>query len=200
MAKTNPARVPASIERVGELLVEASRLSNHKEFIVIGSLSVLASAMPAPKEMLMSIDVDFYPRLDPGRAGEIAMQLGPDSAFAAANGLYADAVNPHLAALPEGWEQRLHRVKHPEGVLGLYLDPNDCAVAKLARSERRDQTWVRQGVLAGIIDPAVVHARMKSAPFLDVKERDRAARNLIRQVELAQVQSKLADADKQLKR
>lgn len=196
MAMTKVARTPASIERVGELLVEASRLSNHKEFIIIGSLSVLASKMPAPKEMLMSIDVDLYPRLDPGRAGDIARKLGPDSAFAAAKGLYADAVNPHLAALPEGWEQRLHRVRHPEGVLGLYLDPNDCAVAKLARSERRDQQWVRQGISAGIIDPVVVHTRMKSAPFLDAKERDRAARNLIRQAELAKVQSKLADANK----
>ncbi len=83
MAKPTP-ETPADIDRVGELLVEASKLSNHKEFVIIGSLSVLASEIPAPDEMLMS-----------------------------------DAVSPFLAALPDGWEERLHRVAHPEGVIGL---------------------------------------------------------------------------------
>ncbi|WP_282297124.1 DUF6036 family nucleotidyltransferase [Stenotrophomonas sp. PS02289] len=119
MAKPTPPETPADIDRVGELLVEASKLSNHKEFVIIGSLSVLASEASAPDEMLMSIDVDFYPRLDPGRAGEIARQLGPESEFAEKRGLYADAVSPSLAALPDGWEERLHRVEHPEGVIGL---------------------------------------------------------------------------------
>lgn len=169
---------PANIERVGELLVEASRLSNHKEFVVIGSLSVLASQKQAPREMLMSIDVDLYPRLDPGRAGEIARKLGPDSTFAEKKGLYADAVSPYLACLPDDWEDRLQPVSHPEGVTGLYLDPNDCAVAKLARNEDRDQQWVRQGIRAGIVDPEIVARRMVTAPFLDTAEREQARRSL----------------------
>lgn len=37
MAKPTP-ETPADIDRVGELLVEASKLSNHKEFVIIGSL------------------------------------------------------------------------------------------------------------------------------------------------------------------
>jgi hypothetical protein len=169
---------PADLETVGALLVEASRLSNHKEFVIIGSLSVLATGKATPSQMLMSMDVDLYPRLDPGRAGEIARALGPDSRFAQERGLYADAVSPHLAALPEGWEARLVRVEHPAGVIGHYLDPNDCAVAKLARSETRDLRWVRQGIAAGIIDPTIVERRMASAPFLDQAEHDRAKRNL----------------------
>ncbi|MEJ5208822.1 hypothetical protein [Denitratimonas sp. CY0512] len=92
------------LAKVGELLVEASRISAHKEFVVIGSLSVLASTLAPPARMVMSIDVDFYPRLDPGRASEIARELGPESAFAERFGLYADAVSPQLAALPDGWE------------------------------------------------------------------------------------------------
>lgn len=46
---------------MGDLLVEASKVSHHKEFVVIGSLSVLASTIPPPSRMLMSVDVDFYP-------------------------------------------------------------------------------------------------------------------------------------------
>lgn len=61
---------------------------------------------------------------------------------------------------------------------GFYLDPNDCAVAKLARIERRDQHWVRQGIRAGIIKPDVVERRMTTAPFLDARERNRAAASL----------------------
>lgn len=133
----------------------------------------------------MSVDVDFYPRLDPGRAGEIARALGPDSDYAEKHGLYADAVSPSLPALPEGWESRLRRVEHPEGVIGLYLDPNDCAVAKLARNERRDQQWVLQGIRAGLIDPLIVAGRMGTAPFLDMRERRKAEQSLKTQTELA---------------
>lgn len=166
------------LAKVGELLVEASRISAHKEFVVIGSLSVLASTLAPPARMVMSIDVDFYPRLDPGRASEIARELGPESAFAERFGLYADAVSPQLAALPDGWEGRLVRVEHRDGVVGFYLNPDDCAVAKLARSEPRDLRWVGEGIRAGIIDPGIVEQRMPSAPFLDQAEHERARSSL----------------------
>ena len=109
--------------------------------------------------------------------------MGPDSKFAEEKGLYADAVSPHLAALPDGWEGRLVQVEHPQGVIGHYLDPNDCAVAKLARSELRDKRWVREGIASGIIDPEIVAQRMKHAPFLDMQERDRAINSLNAQVQ-----------------
>ncbi len=54
MAPPKRPDVPADLARVGELLVEASKLSNHKEFVIIGSLSVLAASIPAPDAMLMS--------------------------------------------------------------------------------------------------------------------------------------------------
>lgn len=190
MAKPTKPRIPADIGRVGELLVEASKISKHKEFVIIGSLSVLASPTPAPPQMLMSVDVDFYPRQDPGRAGEIVRELGHDSKFMERKGLYADAVSPHLAALPDGWEDRLQRVEHPEGVVGFYLEANDCAVAKLARNQQRDKQWVREGIAAGIIDPGVVEHRMKTAPFLDQAEHAKAVKSLHIQADLAKARSR----------
>jgi len=161
-------------DQIGALLAEAHKLTNHREFVVMGSLSVLGAVASAPSAMLMSIDVDLYPLRDPGRAGEIARELGQGSAFEREHGYYADAVSPALAALPDGWEERLHRIEYPDQVVALYLDPNDAAVAKLARCEPRDRRWVREGLKAGIIDADIVERRMASAPFLDQAEQDRA--------------------------
>ncbi len=44
MAKHKPPEIPADIDRVKELLVEASKQSNHKEFVIIGSLPALGSS------------------------------------------------------------------------------------------------------------------------------------------------------------
>lgn len=166
-------------DQIGTLLTEASKLTHHKEFVIMGSLSVLGAVAEAPSAMLLSIDVDLFPLRDPGRAGEIARSLGQGSAFEREHGYYADAVSPGLAALPEGWEGRLHRIAYSDHVVGLYLDPNDAAVAKLARSEPRDRRWVREGIKAGIVNADVVERRMTSAPFLDQAEHDRARRSLV---------------------
>ena len=88
-------------DQIGTLLTEASKLTHHKEFVIMGSLSVLGAVAEAPSAMLLSIDVDLFPLRDPGRAGEIARSLGQGSAFEREHGYYADAVSPGLAALPE---------------------------------------------------------------------------------------------------
>lgn len=173
-------------DQIGVLLREANKLTHHTEFVIMGSLSVLGAVAQAPAAMLLSIDVDLYPLRDPGRAGEIARSLGQGTAFEREHGYYADAVSPALAALPEGWENRLHRIEYSHQVVGLYLDPNDAAVAKLARNEPRDRRWVREGIKAGIVDGATVERRMASAPFLDQAEQDRARRSLSEQRRLAE--------------
>lgn len=161
-------------EQVGKLLVEAHRVTAHKEFVIIGSLSVLGVVPDPPDVMVYSVDVDLYPRLDPGRAGEIMAALGESSEFYSRNGIYADAVSPDLAVLPEGWEKRVHRIEYPEGVVGLYVDPNDVAVSKLARGQPNDIRWVREGLAAGILDADAVSTRMADAPFLDQNEHEHA--------------------------
>lgn len=161
-------------EQIGRLLTEARKLTNHREYVIVGSLSILGKIANPPAEMVYSIDVDMYPRLDPGRAGEIADSLGQGTDFEQKHGYYADAVSPVLPTLPEGWEERLVRIEYPDHVVGLYLDPNDCAVSKYARLEPRDRRWIREGFKAGVLDPAVIEQRMRSAPFLDEAEEVRA--------------------------
>ena len=60
-------RGPMTIEDIETLLVEAAKLSNHRNFVVAGSLSVLGAVMRPPAEMLISRDVDLYTKLDPDR-------------------------------------------------------------------------------------------------------------------------------------
>lgn len=116
---------------VAHLLTEAMRITKHSDYVIIGSLSVLGATATPPDSMTGSIDVDLYPKNDPGRAYEIAARLGLGSDFEQRFGYYADAVSPMLPTLPEGWEQRL-----------IKIDRERCC-RMVSRSERRRHFQVR---------------------------------------------------------
>ncbi|MBI2397437.1 MAG: hypothetical protein HYV17_06530 [Xanthomonadales bacterium] len=169
-------------DAIGLLLREASKLTQHREFVIVGSLSILGACANPPEAMVLSIDVDLYPLLDPGRATEIGVALGQSSPFETRHGYYADAVSPALPALPEGWESRLWPVRYDDDVVGWFLDPDDAAVSKLARSEPQDLRWIREGLKIGILKPGTIESRMRDAPFLDQAEHDRARNSLRNEV------------------
>lgn len=162
------------------LFSEARRLTNHSEFVVVGSLSILGIVQGnnVPARMLMSIDVDCYTRADPGRIFELKDALGEGSAFEAANGYYLDPVSPNLPVLPDQWEARLIPRGLGDGVLIFFLEPNDAAVSKYARGEPRDREWIRAGLEAGILSAPIIESRFPQTHFLDAAERDRAFRGL----------------------
>lgn len=87
---------------IDRLLSEAMRITSHRDFVIIGSLSVLGAVENPPDSMTGSIDVDLYPKNDPGRASEVAIALGLGSEFSLTFGYYADAVSPMLPTLPDG--------------------------------------------------------------------------------------------------
>lgn len=163
-------------EKISVVLAEAKRLTHHTDYVIMGSLSILGSVAVPPPRMATSIDVDCYPLHDPGRADEISRAIGQGSDFEKEHGFYADALRPTIAALPEGWESRLVRLDFPDDIRAHFLEPNDAAVAKLARCEERDKRWVREGLLAGILDENVIETRIRTAPFLDQAEQDRATK------------------------
>ncbi|MEQ1914358.1 MAG: hypothetical protein HOP24_01725 [Sideroxydans sp.] len=146
---------------VSHLLAEAMRLTQHRDYVIIGSLSILGVTAAPPDSMTGSIDVDLYPKNDPGRTFEIAAALGLGSAFEQRFGYYADAVSPMLPTLPEGWEARLINVAFDNGVTAWFLDPNDAAISKYVRSEPRDRTWIRAGLLARFISLPTVEYRLR---------------------------------------
>ncbi len=71
----------------------------------------------------------------------------------------------------------IHQVL-PSGVKVQFLDPNDCAISKLARSEPKDREWVSAGLRSGILSLPTIEYRMRETLFLDAEEQQKAARSL----------------------
>jgi hypothetical protein len=157
---------------IHRLLVEARRLTNHRDYVIIGSLSVLGAVAQPPELMTQSIDVDLYPKDDPGRAPEIADALGQGSEFEDTFKYYADAVSPKLPTLPEGWHDRLIKVNFDSGVAAWFLDPNDAAISKYARSQSNDRKWIRAGLQTGILSMPTIEYRLRET-VMETDERQR---------------------------
>jgi hypothetical protein len=151
-----------NLKQLEHVLVESSKLTNHRNFVVVGSLSVMGAVIEPPADMVMSVDVDFYLKFDPERIDEIALQLGEGSAFEQKHGYYADPLSPKVLSLPEGWESRLIPLPLQSGVVGWFLDPNDAACAKLIRGAQNDQRWIKAGLNSGILNAGIVLARLPS--------------------------------------
>lgn len=159
---------------LARLLRAAKRLTRHREFVVIGSLSVLGTLSDPPAQMIGSIDVDLYPKADPGRIDEIARNLGEGSAFHERHGIYADPVSPHLASLPEGWQDRLVQLRLGPEVVAWCLEPNDAAVSKYVRCEERDRTWCRAGLAGRVLSERIIRARFRETYLVEIGELERA--------------------------
>jgi len=165
------------VDRVLSAIRDASGLD---AFVVVGSLSALGiTGDRLPPRMTWSMEVDAYPEQDPQRAPEFSAQFGEDSAFHQAHGYYFDAVSPDLPTLPEGWGQRLIRQVLPSGVKVKYLDPNDCAVSKYARSEPKDREWIRSGIECGVLSLPTIEYRMRETHFFDDDEHRKAKASVL---------------------
>jgi hypothetical protein len=146
---------------IERLLIEAMRVTNHRDYVIMGSLSILGAVAHPPALMTQSIDIDLYPKNDPGRASEVATALGLGSKFEQVFGYYADAVSPILPALPDDWGERLIKMSFDSGVTAWFLDPNDAAVSKYVRSEPRDRDWIRTGLKAGVLSMPIIEYRLR---------------------------------------
>lgn len=168
-----------NLEQVVVALQRARQISGHTDYVVIGSLSILGvqEGHPIPEEMSMSIDIDCYTKADPPRIFDLVASLGEDSAFRIEHGYYLDPVSPHLPSLPDGWETRMLQVDR-DGLHIWFIDPNDAAVSKYARSEPRDLRWVRAGLLSGLISLPTVKSRLRSTTFLDAEEDQRVRKQV----------------------
>ena len=87
-------------------------------------------------------------------------------------------MSPDLPTLPQGWQQRLIQQTLPSGVKVKYLDPNDCAVSKYARSEPKDREWIRAGIEASLLSLPTIEYRMRETRFFDAEENRKASASL----------------------
>ncbi len=103
------------------LIRAAGRIAGERELVIIGNQSVLGQFPNAPVALLMSMEVDLYPRAHPELADKVDVAIGEGSAFYETHGYYAQGVGPDTATLPLGWQRRLVRVENPNtsGYAGL---------------------------------------------------------------------------------
>ena len=168
-----------NIDDIDRVLSAIRDVSGLDEFVVIGSLSALGiTSGDLPARMIWSMEVDAYPERDPHRAPEFSVQFGEGSPFHQAHGYYFDAVSPDLPTLPDGWEQRMIKQVLASGVKVKYLEPNDCAVSKYARSEPKDRQWIKAGIEAGILSLPTIEYRMRETLFIDNEEHIKAKASL----------------------
>lgn len=141
-----------------EHVVRAAADIVEDEIVVIGSQAILGPYPDAPSQLLRSMELDVYPRNDPGRADEIDGAIGDGSQFHRHYHYYAHGVGPETPIAPAGWEGRLVRIelapirRRQRNVVAWCLDVRDLVLAKLAAGREHDLEFVEEVLRAGIAD------------------------------------------------
>jgi len=118
-------------------LKAASQVAREFEFFIIGSQAIHAQCRRPPAEVLLSQECDLYPRTHPQAAALLDRKLGRNSDFAQEHGFYVDVVDPEIASLPEGWQNRVKPFR--VGRITAYcLEIHDLLASKLAAGRLKD--------------------------------------------------------------
>lgn len=138
-----------------EHVIRAAATILDDELVLIGSQAILARFPDAPAELLVSDELDLYPRSHPERAIEVDAMLGAGSQFEETFGYRAHGVGPETASLPAGWEERLFRVEvdRADGGMAIAwaLDPHDLVIAKLVAGRQQDFDFAEGALRAGLV-------------------------------------------------
>lgn len=135
------------------LLRAAGEIIDERQFIVIGSQSILGKYPNAPEELLRSREADFIAKNKPERT-RMLEAIGEASRFYETHGYYVDPVDSRTAVLPKDWKSRLVNVSSPstKGVTGLCLDPHDLFISKIAASRDKDVEFVKVMIKHRMVD------------------------------------------------
>jgi hypothetical protein len=135
------------------LLRAAGEIVDERQFIVIGSQSILGKYPDAPKELLRSREADFIAKNKPERTMMLEA-IGEASRFYETHGYYVDPVDSRTAVLPKEWKSRLVNVSSPstKGVTGLCLDPHDLFISKVAAWRDKDIAFVNAMIEHRMVD------------------------------------------------
>lgn len=139
-----------------EHVIRAAVAIVHDELIVVGSQAILARYPDAPSDLLVSDELDMYPRTHPERAIDLDALIGAGSQFEETFGYRAHGVAPETSTLPEGWEQRLVRVEveRIDGGMAVAwaLEPHDLVLAKLAAGRQQDYDFAVGALRANLVE------------------------------------------------
>lgn len=163
---------------IGRLLIEARRVVGEDDFVIVGSMSILGKTATPPASMTGSTDVDLFPRDKPDLAFRLETDLGMGSSFHKRQHYYADPVSPWLSTMPHGWQYRMTMVDVAPNLRAWFVDPDDAAISKYARGQKRDRAWVRTGLEAGLISLATIERRLEDT-VMEPDERHRVVQSIV---------------------
>ncbi len=145
------------------LLNAAHAMAEDREFIVLGSASLLAShpepgAKNAP--LASTYDADLCPiPFDELTGTMLEEALGGDRAYFRRHGYHADILRDSiLKTLPAGWERRL--VEIPGIPTAKALEPHDLAAVKLLVGRPKDLALVREIIQMELITLDTLRSRL----------------------------------------
>lgn len=149
-------------DQLAHIARAAANIVDLSAIVVIGSQAVLASVGDdAPPGLLESMEADVFPLDRPDLAEVIDGAIGEGSPFHDTFGYYAHGVGPETAVLPAGWRERLVRWPVPgSDAVALCLEVHDLAVAKLVAGRDKDLRWLAVLASTGVVDDAVLAARI----------------------------------------
>jgi len=148
-------------EQFQELVSRAAVACARRELVVFGSQAIHALTASPPAEVLVSVECDIWLREEPEVAARLAAEVGKDSAFAKATGVYADPLPPDLPMLPDGWEQRLVPYRVAD-VTARCLEVHDLIVSKLAAGRLKDYELIAALLMAKLAGADEVVRRVQS--------------------------------------
>jgi hypothetical protein len=165
------------------LLRAAGEIIDERQFIVIGSQSILGKYPDAPEELLRSREADFIAKNRPERTTMLEA-IGEASRFYETFGYYVDPVDSRTAVLPRDWKSRLVNVSSPDtnGVTGLCLDPHDLFISKVAAWREKDIEFAKVMIGHGMVekDRLLVLASKVPNPEDDLSRAERIIKRIER--------------------
>lgn len=154
------------------ILRVVATITNEKNFVLVGSASVLLTSRNIPLQMLNTNEIDVY---CPDSTSEddfsfLVESIGKGSQFDKTFSYYADGVSSKTAKMPADWETRARVVENLgiSDVTVLVPDINDIAIAKMFAWREKDQEWLKAGVRSRILTPLLMQTRLPLLAAHDV--------------------------------
>lgn len=158
-------------------VIRAAAAIVEDEIVVVGSQALHGEIVDPPGSLLVSREVDLYPRSSPERAEEIDGAIGEGSPFDSSFGYYAHGVGPETPWAPTGWEDRLIRVDVPKhgaqpDAVAWCLSMHDLVLAKLAAGRPHDIEFATEAVAHELVNADQLRLGLELMPK---RFRDRAS-------------------------
>lgn len=160
-------------EELEHIIRASGDITNQREFVIVGSQSMLGS-VPNPEAVFtVSMEADIYPLQAPELADRIDGAIGEGSQFHQSYGYYAQAVGPNTATLPKDWMRRVHRVQNSNTSdrIGYCLDVLDLFLAKAAAGREKDREFCMALFEHGYVAPAQALALVPTMPIDETEQR-----------------------------